>query len=309
MKVRVGYGLGTRSLTNDASRFTSFVDALEGHGFDSLWLSERLTGDCPDPLIGLAVAAGRTKKLKLGTSVQVLPGRNPVLVAKEWASLDRLSGGRALPAFGLGVADPREQQAFGVARGERAKWFDEALPLIRRLWTEDSIDHDGERFHYDALSVRPKPQQQPLDVWLGGIAPSELKRIGRLADGWLPSFCTPDDVERSRPIIEKVAAEHGRAIDSEHWGALVAYTDGELPDAVVTVLSARRPDLDDPTAVIASGHDGLRATLERFIAVGASKFVAIPLAEPDDWDAELDALADAVLDLQRSGGRQEDSLQ
>jgi probable F420-dependent oxidoreductase len=300
MKVRIGYGLGTRSLTNDAERFTAFVDSLEGHGFDSLWLSERLTGDCPDPLIGLAVAAGRTTKLKLGTSVQVLPGRNPVLVAKEWASLDRLSGGRALPAFGLGVADPREQQAFGVERGERAKWFDEALPLIRRLWTEDSVDHDGERFHYVGVSVRPNPLQQPLDVWLGGIAPSELKRVGRLGDGWLPSFCTPADIERSRPVIEEVAAEHGRAMDDEHWGALIAYTDGEVPDIVVAALANRRPDLADPTAVIASGHDGLRARIEAFMAVGTSKFVAIPLSEPADWDAELDALATAVLDLQRS---------
>ncbi len=299
MKVRIGYGLGTRSLTNDAERFRSFVDSLEGHGFDSLWLSERLTGDCPDPLIGLAVAAGRTKKLKLGTSVQVLPGRNPVLVAKEWASLDRLSGGRALPAFGLGVADPREQQAFGVERGERAKWFDEALPLIRRLWTEDSVDHDGARFHYSAVSVRPHPLQQPLDVWLGGIAPSELKRVGRLADGWLPSFCTPDDVARSRPVIEETAAANGREIDSEHWGALIAYTDGELPDVVLAALSARRPDLDDPGAVIASGHEGLRKRIEEFLDVGTSKFVAIPLAEPADWDHELEDLAAAVLDLQR----------
>jgi probable F420-dependent oxidoreductase len=299
MKIRIGYGLGTRSLTNDAARFTSFVDALEGHGFDSLWLSERLTGDCPDPLIGLAVAAGRTKKLKLGTSVLVLSGRNPVLVAKEWASLDRLSGGRALPAFGLGVADPREQQAFGVERGERAKWFDEALPLIRRLWTEESVDHDGARFHYSAVSVRPKPMQQPPDVWLGGIAPSELKRIGRLADGWLPSFCTPDDVARARPIIEETAAAHGRTIDSEHWGALIAYTDGELPDVVLAALAARRPDLDDPGAVIASGHEGLRKRIEAFIDVGTSKFVAIPLAEPADWDQELDDLAAGVLDLQR----------
>jgi len=299
MKIRIGYGLGTRSLTNDAERFTSFVDALEGHGFDSLWLSERLTGDCPDPLIGLAVAAGRTKKLKLGTSVQVLPGRNPVLVAKEWASLDRLSGGRALPAFGLGVADPREQQAFGVERGERAKWFDEALPLIRRLWTEESVDHDGARFHYSAVSVRPKPMQQPPDVWLGGIAPSELKRIGRLADGWLPSFCTPDDVARARPVVEETAAAHHRIIDSEHWGALIAYTDGELPDVVLAALAARRPDLEDPGVVIASGHEGLRKRIEEFIDVGTSKFVAIPLAEPADWDKELDDLATAVLDLQR----------
>ncbi len=300
MKVRIGYGLGTRSLTNDAARFSAFVDALEAHGFDSLWLSERLTGDCPDPLIGLAVAAGRTQKLKLGTSVQVLPGRNPVLVAKEWASLDRLSSGRTLPAFGLGVADPREQQAFGVERGERAKWFDEALPLIRRLWMEDSVDHEGARFHYEGVSVRPKPLQQPPDVWLGGIAPSELKRVGRLGDGWLPSFCTPADVERSRPIIEEAAAMHGRVMDEEHWGALIAYTDGEVPDIVAAAIAARRPDLADPAAVIASGHDGLRSRIEQFIAVGSSKFVAIPLSEPADWDAELESVADAVLDLQRA---------
>jgi probable F420-dependent oxidoreductase len=300
VKVRIGYGLGTRSLTNDAARFNDFVDALEGHGFDSLWLSERITGDCPDPLIGLAVAAGRTRKLKLGTSVQVLPGRNPVLVAKEWASLDRLSNGRALPAFGLGVADPREQQAFGVARGDRAKWFDEALPLIRRLWTEDAVDHDGERFHYEAVSVRPKPLQQPPDVWLGGIAPSELRRIGRLGDGWLPSFCTPADVERSRPAIEEAAANAGRAIDSEHWGALIAYTDGEIPDLVRAALASRRPDLDDPADVIAAGIDGLHARIEGFVAAGTSKFVVVPLAEPADWDGELARLADALLPLQRA---------
>jgi probable F420-dependent oxidoreductase len=300
MKVRVGYGLGTRSLTNDAGRFTAFVDGLEGCGFDSLWLSERLTGDCPDPLIGLAVAAGRTTKLKLGTSVQVLPGRNPIDVAKQWASLDRLSNGRALPAFGLGVADPREQQAFGVARGDRAKWFNEALPLIRRLWTEDTVDHEGERFHFEAVSVRPKPLQQPLDVWLGGIAPTELKRIGRLADGWLPSFCTPADIERSRPVIEEAATAAGRELDSEHWGALIAYTDGPIPDLVAAALSARRPDLDDPGEVIASGLDGLHDRIEQFVAVGTSKFVVIPLSEPADWDAELVRVGDALLPLQRA---------
>jgi len=300
MKVRIGYGLGTRSLTNDAGRFTAFVDALEGCGFDSLWLSERITGDCPDPLIGLAVAAGRTEKLKLGTSVQVLPGRNPVLVAKEWASLDRLSNGRALPAFGLGVADPREQQAFGVARGERAKWFDEALPLIRRLWTEDSVDHDGERFHFEAVSVRPKPMQQPPDVWLGGLAPSELRRIGRLGDGWLPSFCTPADVERSRPVIEAAASDAGRELDAEHWGALVAYTDGPIPDLVSAAIAARRPDLERPSDVIAAGIDGLRDRLEAFVAAGASKFVIVPLTEPDDWDAALSQVAGALLPMQKA---------
>jgi len=274
------------------------VDSLERLRFDSLWLSERITGDCPDPLVALAFAAARTRKLKLGTSVQVLPGRNPLLVAKEWATLDRLSGGRALPAFGLGVVDPREQQAFGVDRGERAAWFDEALPLVRRFWTEESVDHEGRRFKFEAASVLPRPIQQPPDVWLGGRATSELKRVGRLGDGWLPSFCTPADVEAGRPLIIATAERHGRAIDTEHWGALVAYASGPLPDVVAAALRQRRPDAE-PEQIVASGHAGLRARLEGFVAVGASKFVVVPLAEPANWDDELGALADALLDLQR----------
>ena len=111
MKVRVGFGLGTRTASGDAERFAGLVDALEALRFDSLWLSEKITDDCPDPLIALAFAASRTSRLKLGTSVLVLPGRNPMLLAKELATLDRLSGGRLLPAFGLGQVDPGEQQA------------------------------------------------------------------------------------------------------------------------------------------------------------------------------------------------------
>lgn len=297
MKVRVGFGLGTRTLTNDAERFGPFVDELERLGFDSLWLSERIGGECPDPVVGMAFAAGRTHKLKFGTSVLVLPGRNPMLLAKELASLDRLSGGRLLPAFGLGVADPREQQAFGVARGARAAWFDEALPLLRRLWTEDAVDHDGPRFHLEAATVLPKPVQQPIDVWLGGIAPSELKRCGRLGDGWLPSFCTPDDVRAGRKVIEEVADAHGRAIDPEHFGALVAYADGPVPDLLAAVVKQRRPDLE-PADVIASGVDDLRHRLERFVEAGASKFVVIPVGEPADWPTELGRIATEVIPLQ-----------
>jgi len=176
VKIRVGYGLGNlRSL--DGARLGSLAEAIEHHGFDSLWLSERISGPAPDPVLGLTFAAARTSKIKLGTSVQVLPGRSPARVAKAWATLDALSGGRALPAFGLGIVHPVEQQAFGVERKERAAIFDEALPLIRRLWTEDAVDHDGTYFHYDGMTVLPKPHK-PLDVWLGGKAPGELRRVG-----------------------------------------------------------------------------------------------------------------------------------
>lgn len=294
MKVRVGFGVGTQGLHDDA-RFAALVDALERHRYDSLWLSERVSGHTPDPLVALAFAAGRTERLKLGTSVLVVPGRNPVLLAKALASLDRLSNGRLLPAFGLGVADPHEQQAFGVARGERAAWFDEAVPLIRRLWLEDAVDHDGPRFRYAGMSVRPAPVQTPPDVWLGGLAPSELRRVGRLGDGWLPSFVTPADAAAGRAVVEVAAADAGRAIDPEHWGALVPYARGPgLPDRLVATLAARRPGVD-PADVVPVGLVALRRHLERFVAVGFSKFVLVPVDEPASWDDELGEVAAEVV--------------
>jgi probable F420-dependent oxidoreductase len=292
MKIRIGYGLGTRTITNDAASFGGLVDDLERLGFDSLWLSERIGGEAPDPLIALAYAAARTTRLKLGTSVLVVPGRNPVLLAKELATLDRLSNGRLLPAFGLGQADPHEQQAFGVERGDRAKIFNEVLPLLRRLWTEPSVDHDGAFFRYEGVTVQPRPVQDPIEIWLGGIAPSEIRRVGRLGDGWLPSFCTADDIAAAIPIINETAAEHERRVDPEHIGALIAYSDGDVPDALARFIAKRRPDLD-PTEIVPVGLGAVRVTIEKMVAAGASKFVLLPLSEPaaGGWTSELERIA------------------
>jgi probable F420-dependent oxidoreductase len=297
VKVRIGFGFGVRTQLNDGG-FATVVDTLERLRFDSLWLSERLGGEAPDPLVGMAFAAGRTTKLKFGMSVMVLPGRNPVVLAKELATLDRLSNGRLLPAFGLGVADPREQQAFGVERSERAAWFDESLQVLRAAWTGEPFTHHGARYHYDDLRVLPAPRQQRLEVWLGGIAPSELRRVGRLADGWLPSFVTPDDAARGREAIEVTLREHDRSIDEDHYGALIPYAMGAVPDQVLAGLAKRRPDLADPSELVPTGWDQLLATIDRFVAVGTTKFVVLPIVEPatpDDWVAHLEEAAPILL--------------
>ncbi|MEX0847200.1 MAG: LLM class flavin-dependent oxidoreductase [Ilumatobacteraceae bacterium] len=300
MKVRIGYGFGVRSRLNDDG-FATVVDTLERLRFDSLWLSERIGGESPDPLVAMSFAAGRTTKLKFGMSVMVLPGRNPVVLAKELATLDRLSNGRLLPAFGLGVADPHEQQAFGVARDERAAWFDESMTVLRNCWTGEPFTHHGARFHYDDLRVLPAPRQSHLDVWLGGIAPSELRRVGRLADGWLPSFVTPDDAARGREVIEGQLAANGRTIDDDHYGVLVPYAMGAVPPAVMAGLAKRRQDLDDPSALVPVGWDALMATLDQFVRIGTTKFVILPIVEPaspDEWVAHLEEAAPIVLAAQ-----------
>jgi probable F420-dependent oxidoreductase len=295
MKTRVGFGLGNlRPMDGDA--LGALAEAMERHGFDSLWLSERISGPAPDPVLALTFAAARTRRIKLGTSVSVLPGRSPALVAKEWATLDVLSNGRALPAFGLGIAHPIEQQAFGVDRPDRASIFDEALPLVRRLWTEDTVDHNGKWFHYEGMSVLPKPAHR-LDVWLGGRAPSELRRVGRLGDGWLASFSTPEQCRAGRVKIEDAADAEGRTIDADHFGAMVLYTHDAIPEAFAAAIETRNPgvDVDD---LVGTGWPGVRKLCERYVEVGFTKLVLVPLQEPENWDDELASGAAEVLPIQ-----------
>jgi probable F420-dependent oxidoreductase len=297
MKVRIGYGPGLGHPSTQASWFAGFVDSLEEFGFDSLWLPERLAGPSSDPVVGLAFAAGRTTRLKLGTSVLMLPGRNPVVLAKELACLDALSGGRFLPAFGLGVADTTEQSAFGVARNERAAIFDESLALIREIWSGEPVEHDGAHFQVHGFKLASLPVQKPLEVWLGGVAPSELRRVGRVADGWLPSFISPEEAAASRIIVEEAASAADRSIDPEHFGALVPFALGEIPDRFRSFLEQRRPGTDI-ASVVPSGIGAIKELLGRFVESGFSKFVLVPILPSEDDRKEMELLAAEVLPLQ-----------
>ncbi len=295
MKTRVGFGVSGIAPIGPRD-FTTVVDGLESNGFDSLWLSERIGAPSFDPVAALSFAAGRTSRIKFGTSVSVLPGRNPAELAKQWATLSVLSDHRALPAFGLGVVHPNEQQAFGVDRKERAARFDEMLPLLRRIWAEPSVDHDGQFFQYSGLRVEPKPLK-PLDVWLGGKAPAELRRVGRLGDGWLASFAMPVQCSESRVMIEAAAAEAGRVMDPEHYGAMVFYAHEPLPPTIAELISTRNPEVD-PIELVPVGWDAVRARIEAFVAVDFTKIVLVPFGGVSDWYSELANGAAALLDLQ-----------
>src|SRR4030081_2834421 len=134
MKIRIGVGMGAAGAA-DTDTFTAAVEQMQRLRFDSLWLSEVLTGQVIDPLAGLAYAAGITRKLKLGTTMTVT-ARNPIRMAKELATIHRLSGGRLLLVFVPGLSDRFADQALGMPVTERGAWIDEVLPLVRRFWSE-----------------------------------------------------------------------------------------------------------------------------------------------------------------------------
>ncbi len=303
MKVRVGIGTGTSVMSGE--ELGRLVGDLEDLGFDSLWWSDVLTVAGDDPLAAMAFAAGRVARLKIGTTM-VLPGRNPVRLAKELATLDRLSGGRLLVTFVLGLRRAAELDAMGVRAGDRGPQLDELLPLLRRLWTEDDVTHDGPAWTLRGVTVEPKPLQDPLEVWLGGSAPAALRRAGALGDGWLPALCTPGEAAAGRTVVEEVAAGAGRRIDPEHFGVSIGYAPESPPPELLARIAERRrrsgpaaPEGEaDPRDLVPGGMDELRRLIERFVEVGFSKFVVRPVVPPESWRRELEQLAGSVLPLQ-----------
>jgi probable F420-dependent oxidoreductase len=276
MKIRFGVGLGADTAPE---ALPDLVDRLEELGIDSLWFSELVYAKAVDPFVGMAFALARTRTLKVGTSVVVLPGRHPVLVAKQLASLAALAPRRVLPVFGLRSAIPAERELFGVPAGARAAVFDESLRLLRLSLTADAPAFAGDYFTVGAPAVAPIPAR-PLDLWLGGSAPAAFERIGRLADGWLGSFLTPAEARDGRAHIERAAADAGRAIEPDHYGINLAVSEHGLTDEVAAAVRRRRPDVD-PGELVADGWPRLHELIDGYVAAGLTKFVIRPAGGTD----------------------------
>ncbi|MBO0676057.1 TIGR03854 family LLM class F420-dependent oxidoreductase [Mycolicibacterium sp. S2-37] len=291
MKIRFGVGIGADP---GPHWLAGLVDELEAARIDSLWFSELVYTPAVDPFVGMAFALGRTTRLKVGTSVAILPGRHPVLVAKQLASLAAIAPKRVLPVFGLTSAIPAEREVFAVPDGKRAEVFDEALAVLRTA-LEDGGDFSGRHYSLHGVAVAPRPSP-PLDIWVGGSAPAAFRRIGRLADGWLGSFVTADEARSARQQIQSAADAAGRQIEADHFGISLAVCDGEIPEDVAATVRRRRPDVD-PSELIAADWRALHRQLDAYVAAGLSKFVIRP-AGGADLAAFVDRFAEELLPRQ-----------
>ena len=260
------------------------------HRFDSLWLSERVTGDCPDPIVGLARGRRAARpSSSSGSRCSCVPGRNPMLLAKELATLDRLV--RRAPAARLRARRRRPRRAPGLRGRARRAGQARSTRCCRccagsgpaRPSTTTATFH-----HYEGAVVRPLPAAGPArDLARRHRARRSCSGCGRLGDGWLPSFCTPEDVRDGIAVIER---DRRRARPQDRPGAL------RRPDPLhATARSPTSSPPASPGAAPASTRPGDRVRPRRppdddrasTSTVGGSKFVVIPLAEPDDWDDHL----------------------
>lgn len=288
MSTRIGVGFGGFPFSGQEA-FWRWIDYCEGTQIDSVWLSERLVGGqaALEPLTALAAIGGRTRRLKFGMNATVLPLRDPLVLAKECATIDYLSDGRLLPVFGVGGDAAPEFAATGADTRGRGARSNEMLALMSRLWSEEKVSFEGKYYHYKDVSISPRPKQQPLPVWIGGSSEAAIERTAKYGSGWLSgSGQTPAQVARVIAAIRERSAALGRPIDEDHYGTGVAFRFGSWEEPVVQrmvhQLAQRNPDADPRAMMAVGGAEEVIELVQVLRAVGATKFVLRPIAQGDE---------------------------
>lgn len=301
MSIGIGFGVAGFPFSSP-SAFFEWIDLCEQRGVDSVWFSERLVSIQPalEPIAAFGVVAGRTKRLKFGMNAIVLPLRDPLVLAKECATLDFLSGGRLLPVFGVGGETAPEWRATGRNPAGRGSRSDEALQLLARLWSEDHVSYEGRHYHYTDVTISPKPVQQPLPLWIGGSSEAAIRRTAAVGTGWLGGIQSPSQVRPVVAAIKAATVEAGRTIDEDHYGAGFPFRFGSMDDPVVQRQAAGLARIGsglDPAAYMAVGNaKDVRARLQEYIEAGVSKFVLRPIADSDhEWMEQTARLVDEIV--------------
>ncbi|MGE3855572.1 MAG: LLM class flavin-dependent oxidoreductase [Dehalococcoidia bacterium] len=284
MSVRIGLSMAAFPFSSPRAMWR-WVETCEDSKVDSIWQTDRLISPEPylEPLTALAALAGGTSRLKFGMTVLVIPLRDPLVTAKQCATIDFLSGGRFLPAFGVGSDNAVEFRATSIGRAARGARADEALEVIARLWAGESVTFEGKHFRYEGASIAPLPKQQPLPLWIGGSSPAAIRRTARLGTGWLGGGQTAAETAPVVAAIRAAAIEAGRPIDDDHYGISHGFRFGSLDDAPVQQAAKCLAPGRNPADYFAVGD--ANTIIERcreFHAAGVSKFVLRPLGDSDD---------------------------
>jgi probable F420-dependent oxidoreductase len=191
----------------------------------------------PDPLIWLAYVAARTSTLRLGTGILIVPQRNPVVLAKELATLDHLSGGRMILGAGIGWLE-EEFEALGVPFAGRGRRTEESIAAMRALWSQDQASYDGSTTSFRNCFLRPQPPGGTIPVHVGGHSEAAARRAGRIGDGFFPFGVTRDELTSLLGSMRRAAEEAGRDPESIEVSVQSNVTAAEAARAEATELRA-----------------------------------------------------------------------
>jgi probable F420-dependent oxidoreductase len=269
--MEIGVNMSILSQSMDVAALAQKAESL---GFESIWLPEHpvmpvnpasryhgspdgkipeYMSEMADPYIGLARASAVTSKLKLGTGISLIPERNPLVLAKEIASLDYFSGGRFI--LGIGTGWLREEtEIMGGDFDHRWTQAREAVLAMKELWTKDEAEFHGKYFNFPPVKCFPKPAQKPHPpVFLGGSARNVFKRVVAWGDGWMPTGVSPEQVKRGRAALDELAEAAGRNPRSIQISVFGQPADSEVikgfEDAGADRVMVRLPNTRDQRAL------------------------------------------------------------
>jgi probable F420-dependent oxidoreductase len=294
-------------ITGDAS-----VARFESHPVDSLWVGGHVVMRNPtaEAIVALARLCERTVRVQVGTAILLLPLYQPAIVARQLADLDLASGGRLVVGVGVGGEYPEEFRACQVPLSERGRRTDEAIPLLRKLWTGEAVSHDGRYFPFEDVRLNPAPAQPggpPIVV--AGRQPAAMRRAALLGDGWMPYLYSPKRYAASVQTIVETAQEHGRDLDGFGWYVYLFVNvdpDGDRArrDAAAMLGGNWNQDLDAMIRRIAAvgTPEEVGATLREFVDAGARHFVFLPASRTVEGEVIVERLlADVVPELRADG--------
>jgi probable F420-dependent oxidoreductase len=286
MAVAIGLGCAEFPFSG-ATAYWRWIDMCEAGGVDSIWQTDRIVGRQPflESMTTMAALAGRTRRMRFGMNVVSLAFRDPVLLAKQCATIDVLSEGRLLPAFGIGSPLAPEWQALGVDTKTRGRKTDECLDIIRRLWREDSVDFIGDFYQLRSVTIAPKPVQPDLPMWIGGSTDAAIRRTARIGTGWQAGGDAPVEAGRVVAAIKAALREVGRSIDDDHYGAGCVFHFGSRDAPAVSRAMdayAKRTGRDAGHAFAIGDADAIISRIAEYVDAGVSKFILRPLGDDDE---------------------------
>ena len=267
------------------------VEALEALPIDSLWVGGHVAAPTPVPevMAQLARLSALSQRVRIGTSILLLPLYPPAIIAKQVADLDRATGGRVTLGVGVGGEYEQEFRACGMPVHERGRRTDEAIPLIRRLWTAEEISHPGPFFPMERVRIHPAPAQAggpPIVV--AGRKPPAMARAARLGDGWMPYLYSPRAYAESVQRIRALAAEAGRDLAGFEWMQFLFVNAGDDADRARAETAAflggtyRQDFTDLVDRLTAAGTPSeVAARIQAFVDAGARHFIFTPATHAD----------------------------
>jgi probable F420-dependent oxidoreductase len=264
----------------------SLVETLEGLPIDSLWVGGHVasTNPSPEAMVQLARLAALTSRVRVGTSILLLPLYPPAIVAKQVADLDAATGGRVTLGVGVGGEYPQEFRACQIPLSERGGRTDEAIPLLRRLWGGEELSHSGRYYSMEEVRIHPAPvQANGPPIIVAGRKERAMQRAVALGDGWMPYLYSARRYADSVEAIRRLADDAGRDLTNFEWLAFVfvnVHDDAEKAkeEAAEFLGGTYRQDFRSmlPHIAVAGSPDDVVSGLAEFARAGASHLVFTP---------------------------------